>query len=210
MQSLGELLQSGRVKTKLTLTQLSRKTKIPVKTLINLEKNHFLKLPAPTYIQGFVKNYAQAVGLDPFKTIAVLKRDYDRHQSKKIIPKGLAQPLNQSFFHSNLGRNLLAAGAVLFTLSLYLGFTIFRLYQPPPINIFQPQEAQEGTSPVLIKGKTDRDATLTLNDKTINLEPDGSFTTIYNGPPGTHELKLKAVSRRQKQTELILYVIITQ
>jgi len=209
MQTLGELLQSGRVKTKLTLTQLSHQTKIPLKTLVHLERNHFTKLPAPTYIQGFVKNYAQAVGLDPAKTLSVLKRDYDRHQAEKIVPQGLAQPLNQSFFSSTLGRNLLAGGAVLLILTFYLGFTVFRLYQPPKISLTQPQEAQEVKIPVLIKGKTDRDANLTLNDKTINLESDGSFTTIYNNDPGVHELKFTSTSRRQKQTELTLHVIIT-
>ena len=60
-------------------------------------------------------------------------------------------------------------------------------------------------SPFLIKGKTDRDATLTLNDKTVNLEPDGAFTTIGN----TAELQLKATSRRGKVTTLARYVIIT-
>lgn len=206
MQTLGELLQSGRVQAKLTLTQLSRKTKIPIKTLINLEKNHFTRLPALAYIQGLVKNYAQAVGLDPFKSTSVLKRDYDRHRVERIIPQNLAQPLNQSFFH--LSRNLLAGGAILLILAFYLGITIFRLYRPPSITLTQPQEAQEVSSPVLIKGKTDRDANLTLNDKTVNLEPDGSFTTIYNGSPGAYELKLVSTSRRRKTAELIRHIII--
>ncbi len=210
MKTLGEILKSARVSRKLTLTQLSRLTKISVKTLCALEKNQFAKLPSSTYIQGFIKNYAQTVRLDPIKTLAVFKRDYDRHQSKKILPQGLTQPLNQPFFATTTGRNLLAAGIILLILAGYLIFTLLKLYQPPSLIITQPQEAQELTAPVLIKGKTDRDATLTLNNKTVNLEPDGRFTTIYSTQSGTLQLNFKATSRRGKSRELVRHVIIVQ
>lgn len=111
---------------------------------------------------------------------------------------------------SAAGRNLLAAGLILFILAGYLIFTLFKLFRPPQLIINKPQEAQELTSPVLIKGRTDRDASLTLNDKTVNLEPDGQFTTIYSTQSGTLELKFKATSRRGKSRELVRHVIIVQ
>lgn len=210
MKTIGEILKSARVSRKLTLTDLSRLTKISLTTLKALEKNQFIKLPSATYIQGFIKNYAQAVRLDPAKTLAVFKRDYDRHYAKKILPQGLTQPLNQSFFASVSGRNLLAAGLIIIILIIYLSLTMFKLYRPPKLIIDQPTEAQELTAPVLIKGKTDRDASLTLNDKTVNLEPDGRFTTIYSTQSGTLELKFTATSRRGQSRELVRHVIIVQ
>lgn len=210
MKTIGEILKSARVSRKLTLTDLSRLTKISLTTLKALEKNQFNTLPSSTYIQGFIKNYAQAVRLDPAKTLAVFKRDYNRHYAKKILPQGLTRPLNQSFFTSVSGRNLLAAGVILFLLASYLISILFKLFRPPALIINQPQEAQELISPVLIKGKTDRDATLTLNDKTVNLEPDGRFTTIYSTQSGTLKLNFKATSRRGKSRELVRHVIIVQ
>lgn len=210
MKTIGEILKNARVSRKLTLTDLSRLTKISLTTLKALEKNQFVKLPSSTYIQGFIKNYAQAVKLDPAKTLAVFKRDYDRRHLKKILPQGLTQPLNQPFFASAAGRNLLAAGLIIIILIIYVSLTIFKLYRPPKLTIDQPLEAQELTSPVLIKGKTDRDATLTLNDKTVNLEPDGQFTTIYSTQSGTLELNFKATSRRGKSRGLVRHVIIVQ
>ena len=210
MKTIGEILKSARVSRKLTLTDLSRLTKISLITLKALEKNQFNTLPSGTYIQGFIKNYAQAVGLDPSKTLAVFKRDYDRHHAKKILPQGLTQPLNQPFLSTTAGRNLLAAAIILLILAGYLSLTLLKLFRPPPLTINQPQEAQEVTSPVLIKGKTDRDASLTLNDKTVNLEPDGQFTTIYSTQSGTLELNFKTTSRRGKSRELVRHVIIVQ
>lgn len=211
MKTVGEILKSARVSRKLTLTDLSRLTKISQTTLKALERNQYAKLPSATYIQGFVQNYAKAVQLDSAKALAVLKRDYDRHRLKKILPQGLTQPLNQSFFTSSSGRNLLVACLIILSLTAYLTLTIIKLYQPPKLIIDQPQEAQELTSAsVLIKGKTDRDATLTLNDKTVNLEPDGQFTTILSTDSGVLTLNFSATSRRGKSRELVRHVIIVQ
>ncbi|MDZ7586747.1 MAG: helix-turn-helix domain-containing protein, partial [Patescibacteria group bacterium] len=203
MKTIGEILKNARVSRKLTLTDLSRLTKISLTTLKALEKNQFNKLPSTTYIQGFIKNYTQALRLDPAKTLAVFKRDYDRHHAKKILPQGLIQPLNQSFLTSVFGRNLIAASIILLILAGYLIFMIIKLYRPPQLIIDQPQEAQEVASPILIKGKTDRDANLTLNNQTVNLEPDGQFTTVYSTQSGALELKFNATSRRGKSQELV-------
>lgn len=210
MQTAGDLLKNARLEKKLTFTQVSELTKIPKKTLKALEKNQFDKLPPSTYIKGFIKNYAKIVNLDVQKTIAVFKRDYHRQKQKKILPPGLSQPLNSPWQPSSRTRTLISLALVVFFLLSYLAVALFKLYQPPKLEIFQPEKGQTITSPVLIKGKTDHDATLTLNGKTVNLESDGSFITVYNGPPGTAELKLQATSRRHKTTNLTRHVIITQ
>jgi len=208
MQTAGDLLKAARLKKKLTFTKISKLTKIPKNTLEALEKNQFSKLPPETYITGFIRNYAQLVDLDPAKTIAVFRRDYDQSKKKKIVPKGLTKPLNSPWQPTSTVRTILTVSLVIFLFLAYLGFSLFKLSSPPKLTLTQPENAITSTSPILIKGQTDRDATLTLNGKTINLEPDGHFTTVFNGPPGTHELKLISTSRRQKSTELTRHVII--
>lgn len=208
MQTAGDLLKNARLKKKLTFSKISKTTKIPKKTLEALEKSQFNKLPPETYITGFIRNYAQLVGLDPQKTIAVFRRDYSKNKNKKIVPKGLTKPLNSSWQPTSTVRTVLTVSIVITIFLAYLGFSLFRLSSPPKLTLSQPDNAQTTTSPVLIKGQTDRDATLTLNGKTINLEPDGRFTTVFNGPPGTHELILISTSRRNKSVELTRHVII--
>ncbi|MBM3252749.1 MAG: helix-turn-helix domain-containing protein [Candidatus Omnitrophica bacterium] len=63
--SIGEALKKAREDKKLTLEQVQRSTKIQLNILINLEADAFDKLPNPTYIKGFIKQYAQYLGLDP-------------------------------------------------------------------------------------------------------------------------------------------------
>lgn len=209
MQSVGDLLKQARTKKKLTFTEISSITKIPKSTLIAIEKNQLDKLPSQTYLTGFIKNYSKVVDLDPVKTIAIFRRDNQSTKRKKILPKGLTQPLNSPWQLNPTFRTIVTLSLITLLFFAYLGFSIFKLLKPPKLIITQPENAITATSPVLVKGQTDRDATLTLNGKTINLEPDGRFTTVFNGLEGTHELKLISTSRRNKATQKSIHLIIT-
>jgi len=207
----GEILKQARLKLKLTFVQISRQTKIPVHTLKSLEKNQFSKLPSAPYIKGFIKNYSQIVDVNPQKILAVFRRDFAKSKNTTIIPRGLVKPLNQSKIQFNPRLTIFSAIIIFIVIFFsYLGFSLFNLNQPPSLNIILPAEGQEVVSPALIKGKTNHDATLTLDGKTLNLDSDGSFTTIHHGAPGPITLKFKAVSRRNKTTETELHFIITQ
>lgn len=208
MLTAGETLLQARLRSKLTFTQITKLTHIPVNTLKALEKNQYSKLPGPTYIKGFIQNYAQVLGLEAQSLLAMFRRDYDKHTTKKILPEGLVNPLNQSLPISSKRKPLLTFIAGGLILLAYLGLVFFKLNQPPSLNLTQPKTGDTLQNPVLIKGKTSRDAALTLNGKIVNLEPDGSFTTVFNGLPGAHELKLIATSRRQKSKAISTHIII--
>src|SRR3989344_575615 len=207
METAGDLLRRQRLKLKVTFTQISDLTKIPVKTLKAIEKNRFSDLPGATYSQGFVKNYASALNLDPSRGLAVWRRDFNLLKSKTIIPAGLSRPLGATRA-SPLTSSILSIGLVVLTAAGYLGWSIYNLYQPPKLTVSQPNEAATVLSPVTVVGKTERDASLTLNGKTISLEPDGSFTTSFESIDSTATLNFQATSRRGKTTTLMRHVII--
>lgn len=207
MLKVGDLLKTARLKKKFTYTKVSKQLKLPVSTIKALENNQYKKLPTYTYVLGFIKNYAKLLGLNPDKTVAVFKRDYKKTK-KKIIPTGLTKPLNSPWQPNSATRTTITAIFVATLFLSYLGFSFYKLQTPPQLTITKPENGQELTTPVLIKGKTNHDATLTLNGKTINLESDGAFTTIYHGSSGAHELKFISTSRRQKSTKKSIHVII--
>ena len=209
MRDVGFILRQARLSKKLTLTQLSRLTKIPKETLKFLEKNSFDKLPSATYIKGFIKNCSPVLGLNADETIAVFRRDFKKLKTSKILPQGMVKPLNRNFSpFVILNKTTTALVLAALLLLAYLGISLSQLYQPPKLTVTFPAESQEVTIPVLIKGKTDHDAILTLDGKVINLEPDGSFTTVYRGQAGTVNLVLEATSRRHRATKINRYFII--
>jgi cytoskeletal protein RodZ len=64
MQSIGETLRQARHDRKITLEDVSRATKIKIDTLERLEADDFTSLAAPMYTKGFLKLYAEQLGLD--------------------------------------------------------------------------------------------------------------------------------------------------
>jgi hypothetical protein len=61
---IGSSLRDARVRQELDFAELEERTKIRPKYLRALEDEQFDTLPAPTYVRGFLRSYADALGLD--------------------------------------------------------------------------------------------------------------------------------------------------
>jgi cytoskeleton protein RodZ len=62
---IGSSLREARLRQRLDFPELEERTKIRPKYLRALEEERFDVLPAPTYVRGFLRSYARALGLDP-------------------------------------------------------------------------------------------------------------------------------------------------
>jgi cytoskeletal protein RodZ len=74
MESIGEILREARHRKQVTLEDVSRVTKIKVAILEQLEADEFDRLVSPTYTKGFLKLYAEYLGLDSQELIAAYLR----------------------------------------------------------------------------------------------------------------------------------------
>lgn len=63
-QSVGERLRVAREAKKLSLDDVARQTRIPVRHLEHIEREEWDALPAITYSVGFARSYANVVDLD--------------------------------------------------------------------------------------------------------------------------------------------------
>jgi len=61
---IGSSLREARTRQDLDFPELEERTKIRPKYLRALEDEQFEILPAPTYVRGFLRSYAEALGLD--------------------------------------------------------------------------------------------------------------------------------------------------
>lgn len=69
MRSLGEFLRAERQAREITLEQISADTRISMDMLRAIERGNVEQLPAPVLIKGFLKAYAEKIGLDPEEVI---------------------------------------------------------------------------------------------------------------------------------------------
>jgi cytoskeleton protein RodZ len=86
--SLGRLLKRSREERHIDFEEAFRATRIRGHTLEALENERWDELPSQTFVKGFLKTYAEFLGLDK-KTVLEL---YERNIP---IPAGQSEPMNQ-------------------------------------------------------------------------------------------------------------------
>jgi len=68
--ALGHTLKQARERRGLTAAQVAAATRMKTQVVEALEREDFAKIPAPVYGKGFLRLYAQYVGLDPAPLLA--------------------------------------------------------------------------------------------------------------------------------------------
>ncbi len=87
--SLGSYLRAEREQRRVSLQEISAATKIQVKFLRALEEDAYDQLPpAPLYVVGFLRAYAQCLSLDPEEVVAA----YSQHYHVQEGPQGQRLP----------------------------------------------------------------------------------------------------------------------
>jgi cytoskeletal protein RodZ len=103
----------------MSLAEISRVTRIPASTLMSIESDRFDELPGEVFVRGFLKAYAQAVGIVPAEALA---RYTSSRRAAFVEPMPLSSPV-QSARQGQQGRRFGVAIAfvlllILFTLAL--------------------------------------------------------------------------------------------
>jgi flagellar biosynthesis protein FlhG len=78
----GWTLKQVRERTGVELQDISKETKISIKILEWIEEEAFEKLPALVYLKGFLRGYAQSLGLNPQKVVEEYIRLMDESKKK--------------------------------------------------------------------------------------------------------------------------------
>ena len=96
-ESFGKLLADARATRKLTLQQVSASTKIPVSKLQAIERDEIGSLPGGIFTRGFVRSYAEAVGLDPQETLAQFEEQFPEESSVASLHATIEGRANEEF-----------------------------------------------------------------------------------------------------------------
>lgn len=123
MPSIGGILQDERENQGRTLKEVSAKLNIKEEYLAAIEDDAFEDIPGETFVKGFIRNYANYLGLDG----SALVKDYKKYKSPfKLQEMGIDTSQTQSAAKRSalrgqkkqgvLPRMTIVAGAILFLL----------------------------------------------------------------------------------------------
>lgn len=105
MSELGNRLKEGRLASGLSLDDLQVATKIQKRYLVGIEEGNFSMMPGPFYVRAFIKQYAEAVGLQPEELF---------EQYKSEIPSAINEDIPEKLSRVQSRKDLSSGGSKVF------------------------------------------------------------------------------------------------
>lgn len=200
MRTVGEILSEKRKSLGLSLEGIEKETKIRAKYLEAIERNDFFSFPQSTTVKGFIRNYAQVLGLSAENILAVFRRDFVENEKGQIIPRGMLKPLDEKRFCWTPKLTfivivfLLIGGFVFFFFRQYLKFN-----SAPFLEVFSPVDGQVFKEKIIVSGKTDKDASVMVDGTLITISENGDFKEEIVLPRGDNIVTIEAINRQGKK-----------
>jgi cytoskeletal protein RodZ len=194
MKPVGTILRKERKRLGISLKEASSKTKIPLATLKNLEENQFENLPREPYCSLFVKDYAQFLSLPSAKMVAICRRDLSQ-----LDKPAFSAPSPGLNFTPRLTVFVLILVSLL-VFAAYL-FNQYRQFQQPPfLKVNWPPTDSVVQKELEIKGVTDPQNIIRVNQKPIIVDSQGNFSTTLTLEVGANTIQVEATSLNKKTT----------
>lgn len=195
MIKLGQRLYAQRVRLGLTLDEVTKATKIRPAFLNAIEQGEYSKLPASSYAQGFVANYAEFLGLSRRETLALFRREFRETKTLTVLPKEFSQTSDNVLSNVKVRHTTLLVIIAFVVFLGYMGFSYKDAFINPPLTMQSPEVNTVKTGEILVKGKTNIYDTVTINNAPVYLQEDGTFSKRISAMPGKFSIVIKAVNR---------------
>jgi cytoskeletal protein RodZ len=138
-ETLGNFLKRQRQLRQMSLAEVARVTRIPGPTLESIECDRFDELPGEVFVRGFLKSYAQAVGVVPAE---VLARYTSSRRSAFVTPLPMSSPVQPA----RAGQSRRFGVAIAFVLLLILFTLAMSIVLKPRGHDVPPELSENGGS----------------------------------------------------------------
>ncbi|NPA95078.1 MAG: helix-turn-helix domain-containing protein [Thermodesulfobacteria bacterium] len=124
-ETVGEYLKKERELRQISIQEVAEGTKISISRLRLLEENRFEDLPAEVFVRGFIRNYAEYIGIDPEEAILRLEEDLKGQSATGAKQPEIAQPTSIDVGGRNSKTLLLSVVAIVVILLAAAGVYYF-------------------------------------------------------------------------------------
>ena len=202
MKTAGQILKNKREEKKEKISSLAAELKIREEYLVFLEEDRYQAIAGgPAIIQGLIRSYAEALGLDGEKVVAIFRRDFIPVSSPQLVPKKIEKEKNFRFTDEKIA---IFGGAIFILIIIFfLGKQLFFRFAAPKIVLDSPRDKEriEGNQ-VLVRGKIEGGDVVTIEEQPVMLAPDGSFSQERECASGENVILIEAANPHGKKSQL--------
>ncbi|KKP69011.1 MAG: hypothetical protein UR66_C0002G0068 [Candidatus Moranbacteria bacterium GW2011_GWE1_35_17] len=201
--TLGEKMRRARAEKRIGLPEIAKNTKIQLEYLEFLENGDYNKLPANVYVKGFLKSFADYLGINEEYLIKSFNKEKsiqqniagnnaEKHTPNKInLYKFSITPKIISIFFVSL---------FFVVLSVYLFKNLNNFVSNPELLIINPAtDSVINDTKVLVKGKTDAGNELFINNQPVLVDDEGVFSENIILREGKNVIMIRSVNQFNKE-----------
>ncbi|MDX9855347.1 MAG: helix-turn-helix domain-containing protein [Parcubacteria group bacterium] len=201
--TLGEKLRNIRNNRRVSLSDISKNTRIQIEYLEYLEQGAYERLPADVYVKGFLKSFAEYLNVDERDLIRSFEKEKSIQQNikgdnKKENPK----KINLSNFSINPKVISIVFMSLLFLgLSFYLYKKLNDFVSIPDLVILNPESGSIiNDDQVVVSGRTDAGNEVFINNQPILVDENGSFQENLILRNGINIITVRSINRFDKES----------
>jgi cytoskeletal protein RodZ len=164
---IGDRLIEARNGKGVDIRRAERDTRIRSRYLLALEHGDTKSLPGGAYTSGFLRTYAEYLGLDVEAVVSQWQREHrDTRGPRRIaVPRPLRTPRGAITLSPAMLRSAVF-GLVVAGFAVYIGVQFLRVAKPPPLELAQPAVAVStvaaGTTSYTLRGSTSPGAVVSV------------------------------------------------
>jgi cytoskeletal protein RodZ len=203
--TLGEKLKKLRSEGRISLAEASKSTKIQIKYLEYLESGEYEKLPAKVYVKGFLRSYANFLGISESYLIKLYEREQGIRENIKNTSqeKKLAEPIKfPRFIITPRIIVMSAVGLLVFGCFFYLYKEMGNFVNTPRLVVIKPVSGSVVESKsVYVSGVSEKDSEVFINDQPTMVNDKGEFNENVGLQDGLNTISVKAKNKFGKVAE---------
>lgn len=207
MKRSGEILQGKRQTKKISLEKASKYLRIKKEHLRAIEESDWGNLPEPTFVKGFIKSYANYLGLDEDHLLALYRREYNETkypQKTNIFDKKKTYQLTPN----KLINFTFILGVLLFI--GYLALQYFSILSAPKLEVTSPSnDLSTNVSYIIVSGKVEKDSTISIDGEFVPVDTDGNFSKQIELASGQNIIEVIAAKRLSPKAKVTRVVRLT-
>lgn len=206
-QSLAAILKHRRESLEIGLSEAEQATRIRLSYLEAIESGDYDTLKDDVYSRGYVRNYADYLGLDPKPIMKIYERERSaeremKRQSRRkhggAVKLGLKPIRSKQMIITPRTFLVMSILAMFAVVVLYIGWQVAVLSAPPRLSLNTNEATDVTTNYGFISGRVDGGADLYINDSPVLVAADGSFRERIALVDGRNEIRLSAKNRLGK------------
>jgi cytoskeletal protein RodZ len=217
---LPERLYAARERKGVDLYRAERDTKIRARYLAALERGEYKELPGDVYTKGFLRNYANYLGLDAEEVVGQWRRERgDGTPAKTVltVPRPIAQPRPGLQFSPGIVVAALLT-ILIVGVGVWLGVQVMRFAKPPTLAVTAPREAtvqlDQDATRFTFEGTSIPGATVTIEmaggTRQVSADSTGAWSLPVDLRRGRNEFKIDATDPETgKHAEQPAMIVIT-